>query len=295
MTSETGDGLCRKLFDGPFRSRGSAVVEEGIARQVGIQSKKFTFDFNGVIKERSNSNMSRGIRRAFTRNREQGRDVDASLEIGYARSDLRNDRTSVTMGDENIRSDSVCQRSDSGGVFGEAGCRAGAVPRARKVDGPPRDATAIQFNADVAPTPRATPRAVHEDVRGRTHCAIFHDEGSRRQFPRMSRWRGLLTLRKSRRSGKTAGSMTARTRSTTMIGASVITRCACTRTRRARPTRDTYGSTPSGTSTFATGPCSERPCSHPSGSTPLACRPRTPPSRPARTLESSPRRALLNL
>ena len=131
MTSETGDGLCRELFDGPFRNRGSAAVVEGIARHIGLQSKKFTFDFNGVIEERSNSNTSRGIRRAFTRNGEQGRDVDASLEIGYARSDLRNDRTSVTMGDENIRSDSVCQRSDSCGVFGEAGCRVGAVPRAR--------------------------------------------------------------------------------------------------------------------------------------------------------------------
>ena len=131
MTSETGDGLRRKLFHGPFRSRGSAVVEKGIARQVGLQSKKFTFDFNGVIEERSNSNTSRGIRRAFTRNGEQGRDVDASLEIGYARSDLRNDRTSVTMGDENIGAFIVGQRSDGCGVFGESRCRVGAVPRTR--------------------------------------------------------------------------------------------------------------------------------------------------------------------
>ena len=32
MTSETGDGLCRELFHGPFRNRGSASVVEGIAR-----------------------------------------------------------------------------------------------------------------------------------------------------------------------------------------------------------------------------------------------------------------------
>src|ERR1035438_1024908 len=62
MTSETGDGLCRELFDGPFRNRGRAVVVEGTARQVGLQSKKFPFDLNGVIEERSNSNTSRGIR-----------------------------------------------------------------------------------------------------------------------------------------------------------------------------------------------------------------------------------------
>ena len=55
-----------------------------------------------------------------------------------------------------------------------------------------------------------------------------------------------------------------------------------------RPTRATSATTPSATCSSATGPCSGTACSRPSASTRSACRPRTRPSRRARTPGSSP-------
>ena len=82
------------------------------------------------------------------------------------------------MGDEHIRPFVVRQRSDGRCVLGETRLWISTVPRTRQVDGFPRDTSTVQLRCDVAPTPRATPRAVHEDVRRRSHSAIFLDQGS---------------------------------------------------------------------------------------------------------------------
>jgi len=79
------------------------------------------------------------------------------------------------MGDQHVRAVVVGQGGDRFRILGQTRLRTGIVPRTRQVDGPPRDSSLVQLNSDVAPAPRATPRAVHENVRRRTHVVIFPD------------------------------------------------------------------------------------------------------------------------
>ena len=101
-------------------------------------------------------------------------------------------------------------------------------------------------------------------------------------------WQSSTTPRPSRPNGSGAGPSRAPTRWTTTTPARRTTSSACTPTRAARPTRATSATTPSVTCWSASGPCRATPCSAPSASTASACRPRTPPSRPASTRGSSP-------
>ena len=72
------------------------------------------------------------------------------------------------------------------------------------------------------------------------------------------------------------------------------TRCACTPTPPARRTRATCATTPSATWPFATRPCWEKECSALLALTHSDFRQKTPPSRPGRIHEYSPKPASLS-
>ena len=74
-----------------------------------------------------------------------------------------------------------------------------------------------------------------------------------------------MTWTPSSANGSSAGSTRAPTRSTTTTPVRPSTPCACTPTRRARPTRATCATTPSATWWSATRPCRARPCCRPIG------------------------------
>ena len=175
---KTCNRLSRELTNCPFRHHPRAIVVEGFARFTRFQSQVFAVDLNGVIQSSSNADSSRRIRGTLTWSRHQRGHIDAPLEIRNTRSDLRHHRTAVTVGDEHVWSFVVGQRGYGRCVLGETRRWNGTISRTRQVDGFPRDPSSVQLRGDVAPTPRATPRAVHEDVRRRSHGAIFLDQGS---------------------------------------------------------------------------------------------------------------------
>lgn len=175
---KTCNRLSRELTNCPFRHHLRAIVVESFARFTRFQSQIFAVDLNGVIQSSSYANSSRRIRGTLTWARHQRGHIDAPLEIRNTRSDFRHHRTAVTVGDEHVRAVMACQCGDSGSIFNKTRRWIGAISRTRQVDGFPRDPSPVQLRGDVAPTPRATPRAVHEDVRRRSHGAIFLDQGS---------------------------------------------------------------------------------------------------------------------
>jgi hypothetical protein len=139
-------------------------------------------DLDRVIQTGAYANPPRRVRGALAQSGDESRNVDASLEIRQLGSNLGGDRATVTMGDEDTRSDTLGQRCDGPGILSESRRRIGVDPRTGQVDGPPRDTTAIELGPDVAPAPRSAPRAVHEYVRRRSHTDIFLDQRSEGQL-----------------------------------------------------------------------------------------------------------------
>jgi hypothetical protein len=141
-----------------------------------------TVDLDRVIQTGAYANLPRRVRCALAESGDESGNVDASLEIAQPCGNLGGDCATVTMGDEDTRSDTLGQRCDGRGIVSET-CRwISADAGTRQVDGPPRDTTAIELRPDVAPTPRSTPGTVHEYVRRRSHTDIFLDQRSEDQL-----------------------------------------------------------------------------------------------------------------
>jgi len=178
LASKTCQCLSRKLADRPRCQVGRAFAVKGASCLVRIQPNNLSVNFNGVVEQCPNSNSSVRVGGALTGARHQGGHIDTTLEIRNTCRDLRYHGASVTVGDEHVRDVVVGQRRHGRCVLGETRLWIGTVPRTWQVDGFPRDASTIEFCGDVAPAPRAAPRAVYEDVRRRGHDAIFLDQGS---------------------------------------------------------------------------------------------------------------------
>ena len=178
LVSKTCQGLSRKLADRPPGHVGRAIAVKGGSRFVRTQSNKLPINFDGVVQQRAHSNSPVRVRGTLARAGHQCGNIDTTLEIRNTCRDLRNHGASVTVGDEHVRALIDGQRRHGRGVLGETRRWIGTVPRTRQVNGFPRDASTIEFCGDVAPAPRAAPCAVYEDVRRRSHGAIFLDQGS---------------------------------------------------------------------------------------------------------------------
>jgi|SRR5665213_866589 len=178
LASKTCESLSCELIHRPLCEVSCAFVVQGVSSLVRMQSNELPVNFDGVVQLCPNSNSSVRVRGALTGTWHQGGHIDTALEIRNPCSDLRCHGASVTVGDEHIRSFVIRQCRDGRRILGESRRWIGTNPRTWQVDGFPHDASLVQLRGDVAPTPRATPRAVHEDVRRRSHSAIFLDQGS---------------------------------------------------------------------------------------------------------------------